>query len=88
MKDRSNDPIEAAKAANRRGWRFYLACTLATLGLIFVLQNTDDTRVTFLFAETDLPLFFALIIAIGLGAAIGWLTPVVRRNRDDVKKED
>jgi uncharacterized integral membrane protein len=61
-----------------RGWRFYMACAIAFLAFVFVIQNTDETQVKFLFAETRMPLFFALIIAILLGAAIGWLTPKVR----------
>lgn len=35
-----------------------------------------------------MPLFFALIIAILLGAAIGWLTPKVRSsNRQDRREK-
>ena len=48
-----------------------------------MIQNTQDTNVTFLFAETNLPLFFALIIALVLGALIGWLTPRVRSSGRD-----
>jgi uncharacterized integral membrane protein len=64
-----------------RGTRFYVIWVLIGLALIFVLQNTDDTNVKFLFAETSLPLFFALLIALALGAAIGYLAPRVHRDR-------
>ncbi len=80
------DQIERAKggSGDGRGWRFYLACGIAFLAFIFVIQNTDETQVKFLFAETRMPLFFALIIAILLGAAIGWLIPKVRSsNRNE-----
>jgi uncharacterized integral membrane protein len=60
-----------------------VATAAVVLALIFVLQNTDETNITFLFATAELPLFFALIIAIGLGALIGWLTPRVRRTDRD-----
>lgn len=73
-----NRPAAGAGHSDRR-WRTYLALAIALLALIFVLQNTDETRVKFLFAETELPLFFALVISIVLGAAIGWLAPRVRR---------
>jgi uncharacterized integral membrane protein len=74
------DPTrEPASGKDDRKWRSYLAGAIALLALIFVLQNTDETRVKFLFAETELPLFFALVISIALGAAIGWLAPRVRR---------
>lgn len=61
-----------------RGWRFYAACTIGLLALIIVLQNTESTTVTILFAETEMPLIFALLVAILIGIAIGWLTPKVR----------
>jgi uncharacterized integral membrane protein len=74
------DPTrESDSRKSDRKWRSYLAGAIALLALIFVLQNTGETRVKFLFAETELPLFFALVISIALGVAIGWLTPRVRR---------
>lgn len=77
------DLTPPAAGKKQRGWRFYVASAAALLALIFVLQNTEQTNVTFLFATTELPLFFALVIAIALGALIGWLTPRVRRSDRD-----
>lgn len=73
-----DDHEQPSAADGGRGWRFYAIAVLVVLALLFVLQNTDETNVNFLFAETRLPLFFALLIAIALGALIGWLTPRVR----------
>lgn len=78
MNDRK-DPIDAAKGGKERGWRFYAISALLALALIFVLQNTEEAQVSFLFAKTSMPLFFALVISMLLGAAVGWLTPRVRR---------
>ncbi len=77
------DPISGKrreKNQSERGWRFYATIVVLVLALLFIVQNTDSTQITFLFAQTDMPLFFALIIAMLLGAAIGWLTPKVRRS--------
>jgi lipopolysaccharide assembly protein A len=79
MSERKPDPGADAQAKSQRGWRFYMALVVIALALIFVIQNTEETNVSFLFAETEMPLFFALIAAIVLGALIGWLTPRVRR---------
>jgi len=90
------DHIARAKKGNGgsdRGWRFYLAGALALLALIVIFQNTDSTQVKFLFAEFNMPLFFLLILAVLLGAAIGWLIPKVRhsnrleRSRSDGKRD-
>jgi uncharacterized integral membrane protein len=74
-------PGHAALKKESRGWRFYLACTIGLLALIIVMQNTESTTVTILFAETEMPLIFALVVAILLGVAIGWLTPKVRGSK-------
>lgn len=55
---------------------------VALLG-IFVIQNSQDVRVEFLFTTTDTPLFLALLLAGGLGAVIGWAAPRVRRHDRD-----
>ncbi len=84
MMERGKQPPQPdAPQPRKRGWRFYATWVVLALALAFVIQNTEETEVTFLFAETNLPLFFALVIAIALGIAIGWLVPLVRRRRDE-----
>lgn len=78
MSDQGHIDRAQGRDKEGRGWRVYVAGGIAFLAFVFVIQNTDDTQVKFLFAETRMPLFFALIIAILLGAAIGWLVPKVR----------
>lgn len=80
MSGPDRDQIKQAQSSEGRGWRFYLMIAIAALAAIFVIQNTDETNISFLFATTEMPLFFALIIAILLGVAIGWLTPRFRRS--------
>ncbi len=84
----ANEPRAGARqpengAAQRRRWRTYAAAAVGILALIFVLQNSQDVEVDFIFATTTTPLFFVLLIAIALGALIGWLLPRVRRHRAD-----
>lgn len=69
-----------------RGWRFYLILTAGVLLLIFVIQNSQKVPVDFLFASVETPLFFALIVAGGLGAVIGWALPHVHRDRRRERK--
>jgi uncharacterized integral membrane protein len=75
------DHGEGVPRKEGRGWRFYVIVGAAVLLLIFVIQNSQEVPVEFLFASTDTPLFFALLIAGGLGALIGWAWPHVRRDR-------
>jgi uncharacterized integral membrane protein len=85
------DHPEGAPRQEGRGWRFYLIVVAAILLLIFVIQNSQKVPVDFLFASTDTPLFFALLLAGALGALIGWAWPHVRRDRRrerDLEKRD
>jgi uncharacterized integral membrane protein len=77
-------PIEGLRKEGR-GWRFYLAIAAVVLLAIFVIQNSQDVRIEFLFTTTDTPLFLGLLIAGLLGAVIGWAAPRLRshdRERD------
>jgi uncharacterized integral membrane protein len=79
------DQIVDGTRKEGRGLRFYLFVGAVILLLIFVIQNSQDVEVQFLFTTTDTPLFLALIIAGALGGLIGWAAPRVRRggHRDD-----
>ncbi len=48
--------------------------------LIFVIQNSQEVDIDFLFfTSVSTPLIFALVLSALLGALIGWLAPRVRR---------
>jgi uncharacterized integral membrane protein len=85
--DRHRNDLEGLSRKERRGARFYVIWVLIALALLFVLQNTGDTNVKFLFAEASLPLFFALLIALALGMAIGYLAPRLRRHEEPQRKK-
>jgi uncharacterized integral membrane protein len=78
-------PTEGLPRKEGRGWRFWLLVAAGVLLAIFVIQNSQDVEVEFLFTTTDTPLFLALLLAGGLGAVIGWAAPRIRRGgrRDD-----
>ena len=65
----------------RAGWKTWALGTALVLLLILVLQNLQEVKVDFLFIHTTIPLIFALLIAGGLGALIGWASPHIRRGR-------
>jgi uncharacterized integral membrane protein len=74
----NHDQFEGTRKEGR-GLRFYLLVGAAVLLAVFVLQNSQDVEVRFLFTTTESPLFLALVIAGALGGLIGWAAPRVRR---------
>ena len=68
--------------AGRRemNWKGWATLVLVVLLLIFIIQNSQEVEIKFLFfGSFNTALIFALVIAALLGALIGWLAPRVRR---------
>lgn len=87
MASRTGNPPAPKKPAKGRGWRAYAAGAVAILVLVFVIQNSQKVDVDFILATTSTPLFFVILISVGLGALIGWLFPHVRRDRRRERNE-
>ena len=86
MADRDpHDPL--GRKRNDRSWRTWAAAIVGVLALILVIQNSQKVEFRFFFVEGQTPLFFGLIIALLLGALVGWLLPRVRGNRRHEERE-
>ncbi len=60
-------------------WRRWVMLVSIVLLLIFVIQNSQEVNVDFLFfTSVSTPLIVALTISALFGALIGWLAPRVR----------
>jgi uncharacterized integral membrane protein len=65
------------QGTNWKGWAMLVAVVLL---LIFVIQNSQEVNIDFLFfTSVSTPLILALVFSALLGALIGWLAPRVRR---------
>jgi uncharacterized integral membrane protein len=62
-------------------WRHWALGIAILLILIIAAQNSQEVEMDFLFVNTTTPLIVALLLAAVLGAAIGYLAPVLRRHR-------
>ena len=67
----------------QRNWRNWALGIAVVVAIIFIAQNSQSVKVKFLFVDTTTPLIFALLIAVLLGAVIGYVLPLVRRHRGD-----
>lgn len=73
------------KATN---WRAWAVGALVALVVIVALQNSQQVRVDVLFLTIDAPLIVTLLVAVAVGALIGYVAPVVRRHRRDERRQN
>lgn len=64
-------------------WRAWVVGILIALVVIVCLQNSQQVRVDVLFVTLDAPLIVTLLVAVAVGALIGYVAPLVRRHRRD-----
>jgi uncharacterized integral membrane protein len=69
-------------------WRAWLVGVLVALVLIVALQNSQEVSFEILFASFKAPLIVIILVAVGIGALIGYVAPVVRRHRREEKQHD
>lgn len=69
------------KERRRTNWRAWAVGALVALVAIVCLQNSQQVRVDVLFVTVDAPLIVTLLVAVAIGALIGYVAPVVRRHR-------
>jgi uncharacterized integral membrane protein len=69
-------------------WRAWLVGALLALVAIVALQNSQQVRVDVLFLSVDAPLIVILLVAVAIGAAIGYVAPVLRRHRRQERQHD
>ena len=59
--------------------RVWVIGILAVLLVILFIQNSQEVHIDFLFADTQISLFFALLLSAALGFGLGWLIAKLRR---------
>lgn len=73
------DPDQPIRQGSTAGW--IVLAVLAVLIVSFVLQNRDRANVDFLFWDTDLRLWVALLFAAALGFGAGFLVGRISKGR-------
>jgi len=80
-----NDDQVTSAAAERRGLRLSGGAIASASGLgalgIFMVQNTEDVTVQFLFWDFTWPLWFLILVAALIGAIVWLGLGVLRRHR-------
>ena len=61
--------------------KLIVAGIIVVVILLFVLQNGERTRISFLFLDGQYPLWTLLVVVAVLGFVAGWLVSAARRHR-------
>jgi uncharacterized integral membrane protein len=75
----ASSPAPSTKKG-QTNWRMWSVAALALLALIVALQNSQEVRIDVLFLTVSAPLIVILLVAVAVGALIGWAAPVLRRH--------
>ncbi len=79
MSDRDQHETPRRRVSMRTaGW-----IVVAVLLVTFILQNTEKAQVKFLFLDIESGVWFALIVALAIGGAIGYVAGRHNRSRRD-----
>lgn len=69
-------------------WRRWGLGVVVVLLLIVILQNSQSVRFKLLFlVDTRAPLVLLLFAFAAIGAAIGYVAPILRKHRQDSRRE-
>jgi uncharacterized integral membrane protein len=75
------------KEGNQSNWRTWLIGTLIALVVIIALQNSQEVRIDVLFVNVNAPLIVTLLVAVAIGALIGYAAPVLLRHRREERRQ-
>jgi len=73
---------QAGRTVDKRATaRLVVLALLLIWAIVFVVLNTDDVEVSFVFFTATTPLIVALVLVGAIGAVVGWLARGQARRR-------
>jgi len=69
-------------------WRAILGAVATIYAIIFLLLNTDQVEISFVFFKAETSLLFLILLSMGLGALLAVFGPAYWRRRQRLKRLD
>jgi uncharacterized integral membrane protein len=69
-------------------WRAILGAFAALYAIVFVVLNTDQVEISFVFFKAETSLLVLILLSMGLGAVIALFGPAYWRRRQRMRKLD
>ena len=89
MSEEYDNYLEESSASNRRVAGLILAGIIVAAVAVFLLQNTEEATVTFLFFSREVPVYIVIVISMVLGALLTLIALWLRRRAKRAKlRED
>ena len=79
MSEKYDDYLDQASASNRRVAGLVLAGVIVIAAVVFILQNTEEAPVQFLFFSREVPVYIVIVISMVLGALLTLIALWLRR---------
>ncbi|HEX6763425.1 MAG TPA: LapA family protein [Gaiellaceae bacterium] len=78
----SRSPGPAAAGRSRAATvKLVVIGLVALFAILFIVQNTKETKVDFVFGSAHVSVIWVIVLSIALGFALGTLLPQLRRRR-------
>jgi uncharacterized integral membrane protein len=88
MSEEYENYLEQSSASNRKILGVVVAGVIIAAAIVFLLQNTEETTVKFLFFSFDTPVYIVILISMVLGALLTQIAFWLRRRAKRRKHDD
>jgi uncharacterized integral membrane protein len=88
MSDDYDSYLEQSSASNRRVVTFIVAGVIIAAAVVFLLQNTEEAQVKFLFLSHEVPIYIVILISMVLGSLLTLVALGLRRRAKKRKQSD
>jgi len=79
MSEDYDDYLEQSSVSNRRVAGLIVAGIIIAAAVVFLLQNTEEAPVKFLFFSGQVPIYVVILVSMGLGALLVLIAFGLRR---------
>jgi uncharacterized integral membrane protein len=82
----SNLPAKRAKSEDGLNWKAILLVVVAIYAVIFLILNSNEVKISFVFFNARTSLIFLVLLSMGIGAALALFGPAWWRRRQRQKQ--
>ncbi|MGI9584498.1 MAG: LapA family protein, partial [Acidimicrobiia bacterium] len=82
-----NNELDVERTPRRGSILLVITGVIVIAAAIFIAQNSETIPVQFLMVKGSVPLWLLIVVAMALGAGLGWVVSRMRRRRRRIEDE-